>query len=38
MEYLTLRGLTYGDPKPDVTAMVAAFGVDIFTAWEGFDR
>ena len=28
----------YGDPGPDVTAMVAAFGAEIFSAWEGFDR
>ena len=28
----------YGDPGPQVTAMVAAFGAEIFSAWEGFDR
>jgi quinol monooxygenase YgiN len=28
----------YGDPGLEVTAMVAAFGAEIFTAWEGFDR
>jgi quinol monooxygenase YgiN len=28
----------YGDPGPQVTAMVSAFGAQIFTAWEGFDR
>jgi hypothetical protein len=28
----------YGDPGPKVSAMVAAFGAEIFTAWQGFDR
>ena len=28
----------YGDPGPQVTAMVAAFGAEVFTAWLGFDR
>jgi quinol monooxygenase YgiN len=28
----------YGDPGPEVTAMVGAFGAEIFSAWEGFDR
>jgi len=28
----------YGDPGPEVTAMVGAFGAEIFGAWEGFDR
>jgi quinol monooxygenase YgiN len=28
----------YGDPGPQVTAMVSAFGAQIFFAWEGFDR
>lgn len=28
----------YGDPGPQVAAMAAAFGAEIFTAWEGFDR
>ena len=28
----------YSDPGPKVTAMVAAFGAEIFTAWQGFDR
>ncbi len=28
----------YGDPGPQVTAMVAGFGAEIFSAWLGFDR
>ena len=28
----------YGDPGPQVTAMAAALGAEIFTAWQGFDR
>ncbi|MGA9567221.1 MAG: antibiotic biosynthesis monooxygenase [Candidatus Korobacteraceae bacterium] len=28
----------YGDPGPQVASMAAAFGAEIFTAWEGFDR
>jgi len=28
----------YGDPGPEVRAMAANFGAEIFTAWEGFDR
>jgi quinol monooxygenase YgiN len=28
----------YGDPGPQVTAMAGAFGAEIFTAWQGFDR
>ena len=28
----------YGDPGPQVAAMAAAFGAEIFTAWQGFDR
>jgi quinol monooxygenase YgiN len=28
----------YGDPGPQVTAMAAAFGAEVFTDWEGFDR
>jgi quinol monooxygenase YgiN len=28
----------YGDPGPQVAAMAAAFGAEIFTAWLGFDR
>jgi quinol monooxygenase YgiN len=28
----------YGDPGPQVAAMAAAFGAEVFTAWEGFDR
>ena len=28
----------YGDPGPQVTAMAASFGAQVFTAWEGFDR
>jgi len=28
----------YGDPGPQVRAAAAAFGAEVFTAWEGFDR
>jgi quinol monooxygenase YgiN len=28
----------YGYPGPRVTAMAAAFGAEVFTAWQGFDR
>jgi len=28
----------YGDPGPQVSAAAAAFGAEVFTAWEGFDR
>jgi quinol monooxygenase YgiN len=28
----------YGDPGPQVAAMASAFGAEIFSAWEGFDR
>ncbi len=28
----------YGDPGPAVTAMGGAFGAEIFTSWQGFDR
>jgi quinol monooxygenase YgiN len=28
----------YGDPGAKVTAMVTAFGAEIFTSWQGFDR
>lgn len=28
----------YGDPGPYVSATAAAFGAEVFTAWEGFDR
>jgi len=28
----------YGDPGPQVTEMAKAFGAEIFTAWQGFDR
>ena len=28
----------YGDPGPQVAAMAAAFGAEIFTSWSGFDR
>jgi quinol monooxygenase YgiN len=28
----------YGYPGPRVTAIAAAFGAEVFTAWEGFDR
>jgi len=28
----------YGDPGPAVSAAAAAFGAEVFTAWEGFDR
>ena len=28
----------YGDPGPQVTATAAAFGAEVFSAWEGFDQ
>jgi len=28
----------YGDPGPQVASMTSAFGAEVFTAWEGFDR
>jgi quinol monooxygenase YgiN len=28
----------YGYPGPRVTALAAAFGAEVFTAWHGFDR
>ncbi len=28
----------YGDPGPQVASMAAAFGAEIFTSWQGFDR
>lgn len=28
----------YGDPGPQVAAMVAGFGAEIFTLWHGFSR
>ncbi len=28
----------YGDPGPQVASMAAAFGAEVFTTWEGFDR
>lgn len=28
----------YGDPGRQVASMAAAFGAEVFTAWEGFDR
>ena len=28
----------YGYPGMHVTALAAAFGAEVFTAWEGFDR
>lgn len=28
----------YGDPGTHVAALASAFGAEIFTAWEGFDR
>jgi len=28
----------YGDPGPKVAAMAATFAVEIFDAWEGFER
>ena len=28
----------YGDPGPQVAAMAAAFGAEVFTSSEGFDR
>ncbi len=28
----------YGDPGPQVAGMAAAFGAEVFTSWEGFDR
>ena len=28
----------YGDPGPKVAALAAAYGAEVFTAWQGFDR
>jgi quinol monooxygenase YgiN len=28
----------YGDPGPQVSAMVTGFGAEIFAAWHGFNR
>jgi quinol monooxygenase YgiN len=28
----------YGDPGPQVAAMASAFGAEVFTTWQGFDR
>ena len=28
----------YGDPGPQVASMATAFGAEIFTSWERFDR
>ena len=28
----------YGDPGSEVTAMVAAFGAEVFASWHGFER
>jgi|SRR5271165_5417547 len=28
----------YGDPGPKVTTAASAFGAEVFTAWQGFDR
>lgn len=28
----------YGHPGPQVASMAAAFGAEVFPAWEGFDR
>jgi quinol monooxygenase YgiN len=28
----------YGEPGPQVAALAAAFGAEIFTSWHGFDR
>ena len=35
---VTTRVEIYGDPGPKVAALAAAFGAEIFTCWEGFDR
>ena len=35
---LPTRMEIYGDPGPMVAGMAADFAVEIFTAWEGFDR
>ena len=35
---VTTRVEVYGDPGPKVAALAAAFGAEIFTAWEGFER
>ncbi len=35
---LPARMEIYGDPGPMVAGMAADFAVEIFTAWEGFDR
>lgn len=33
-----IRMEVYGYPGPHVTALAAAFGAEVFTAWQGFDR
>ncbi len=33
-----IRMEIYGYPGPHVTALAAAVGAEIFTAWQGFDR
>ena len=33
-----VRMEVYGYPGPRVTALAAAFGAEVFTAWQGFDR
>jgi quinol monooxygenase YgiN len=33
-----VRMEVYGYPGPHVTALAAAFGAEVFTAWQGFDR
>lgn len=33
-----IRMEVYGYPGPRVTALAAAFGAEVFTAWHGFDR
>jgi quinol monooxygenase YgiN len=35
---LSIRMEIYGDPGPKVAALAAAFAVEIFNSWEGFDR
>jgi len=39
MEHCSVsRFEVYGDPGPQVTAMVASFGAEIFGLWHGFSR
>lgn len=33
-----VRMEVYGYPGPRVTALAAAFGAEVFTSWQGFDR